>query len=286
MKKLGYITGRRIRGDLEMGLDRETGRPGAIIGPGERIENRPEQDIYEVSDIQNYRVGSRMMLGDWVFHYCQADEALSGLRGKFTDGDRVYANTLALGPVTPAEVGDLTVTYVPDTAIALNELAGGYLGCFNPYLTKQIKSNTECAGAGAPVTLTLERPLPYAILVGAWLVSYPNLYRHVLNMGGLAANAIWHSVCAIPVRTTVQPGNWFWGLTWGPVAMVVNTWGNLVGRTANQRNIFFGHDGGIVYHAGVGATDCLMQNAGHLVMNGNTPSTPNGDQLVFIQLAP
>lgn len=297
MYKKSKLYAPRVVGDLDLGLEpSRIGGDGArrwsrIDSPGGRLPGRPDQSIYAESAIQNFRVGTRRIDGDRVLHYCFADEALLGLRGKFTDGDRVYANTVS-GVVTPALLGATQVTFGPDAAVGLNELAEGYLGCFNPYLTIRIKSNTASLGAGDPCTVTLEEGLPYAILAGAWLCAYPNIYRHVINTGeeppgvALPQQNIYNSVCAVPIRTNTGPNTWFWGLTWGPVEMVVNIWGNLVGRTANQRNIWFGHDGGIVYHAGVGATDCLMQRAGRLCMNGNTVATPNGDQLVFVELAP
>lgn len=291
----------RIKGDLDLGLEPSriggdlTRRWARIESPGGRLPGRPDQSIYAQSvGVQNYRVGTRRVDGDRVFHYCHADVAFPGLRGKFTDGNRIYSNTVAMGVgnCAAALAGATQVTFGPDAAVGLNELAEGYLACFTPYLTQRIKSNTASAGGGADCVLTLEEGLPYPIADGTWVAAYPNIYRHLINSGeeppgvALPQNNIYHSVAAVPIVTIDAPDTWFWGLTWGPIFLVVNIWGALVGRTANQREVWFGHDGGIVYHAGVGATDCLLQKAGHLCMNGNTAATPNGDQLVFIRLAP
>lgn len=316
MKKIGFILGRRIRGNIELGVDPTTNRRGEIIGPGRRIPGRPEQDIYVESEDQNYEAGSRMMLGDRVFRYCYAMEALTGLRGKFTDGNRIYNNLLTAPPPgtyvanTPADQFDTEFTFTPQCltdqpAIGLNDLAGGYLACFNPYLTIQIKSNTICAGGGATITLTLERPLPYAIVADMYVVAYPNPWRFVKDRGeeppGVATphNNIYNSVCAVPVRTNITAERWFWGLTWGLVTMVVNPGlGNMVGRRANMRQIYFGNDGGLCLQGVVGPqlAEVCLQHGGFIVMNGHSDlhaiapnvadRTPYGDQLVMIQIAP
>ena len=293
MYKKSKLYAPRVVGDLDLGLEPSriaadlTRRWARIDSPGGRLPGRPDQGIYVESADQNFRVGTRRVDGDRVLHYCFADEALLGLRGKFTDGNRVYANTVS-GVVTPAILGATQVSFGPDAAVGLNELAEGYLGCFNPYLTIRIKSNTASAGAGAACVLTLEEGLPYAILAGAWLCAYPNIYRHVINLGGVNQNSIYHSVCSVPVRITTGPNTWFWGVTWGPTEMVVNILGNLVGRHANMRHVYFGHDGGIVYQGVLGPqlAESQLQHAGRLLYNGFTVATPNGDQLVGIELAP
>jgi len=317
MKRIGFILGKRIRGDIELGRDPTTQRRGEIIGPGFRIPGRPQQDIYVESVDQNYEAGSRMMLGDRVFRYSYAIETLTGLRGKFTDGNRLY-NNLRTPPPAPtyapnvlAEQFATEFTFTPecngdDPAIGADDLAGGYLACFNPYITQQIKSNTErAAGVLAPITLTLERPLPHEIPVDTYVSAYPNPWRFVKDKGeeppGVATphNHIYNSVCCVPVRTNITAERWFWGLTWGPVIMVVNPGlGNMVGRRANMREIYFGNDGGLCLQGVVGPqlAEVCLQHGGFIIMNGHSDlhaiapnvadRTPYGDQLVMIQIAP
>ena len=296
MYKKSRLYAPRVRGDIDLGLEPSriggdlTRRWARIDSPGGRLPGRPDQLVTVESESQNFRVGTRRVDGDRVWHYCFSDEQLQGLRGKFTDGNRIYSNTVT-GVCTAALAGATTLSYEPDAAVDVDELAEGYLGCFAPYLTQRIKSNTGSpGGAGNPIVVTFELPLPTAVGAGAWVCGYPNIYRHVINLGGVAANAIYHSVCCVPVPTDskVTALRWFWGLTWGPTELVVNLWGNLVGRHANMRTVYFGHDGGIVYQGVVGPVlaESQLQHAGRLLYNGFTAATPNGDQLVGIELAP
>jgi len=136
IKKIGYILGRRIRGDMEMDLDPETGLFGAIIGPGARIAERPSQSYDEASNTQNYRIGSRMMLDDRVFRYAMAGDTLCpGYGAKNTIPQHV--GFAAIGGCTEGEytvvvtVGG-TDGILGDGVIGEDELEGGYLVIFTP----------------------------------------------------------------------------------------------------------------------------------------------------------
>lgn len=309
MQARSRLYARRAKGDLDLGL--EPARIGAdgnrrwaqINSPGGLLPGRPEQGIHEVSPDQNYRVGSRRVDGDRVFHYCHAEEILRGFRGAFTDGHRYYPTNqveppLWGNPITPGAAQYATsLTYESRVPVAENELAEGYLACWSPYICQRIKSNTASVGVepNCELTVYFEEPLVQAIAANSEVIGYPNIYRHCVDYGGPTFGQVWASVCCIPYGpgNAVPADQWFWGLTWGPTELVVNKHGNLVGRHVNMRVVYFGHDGGIVYQGVLGpqlATQQL-QHAGRIMFDSHPhppaeDNSPYGDNFIFIELAP
>lgn len=307
MKSLLYAP--RVKGDLDLGLepsriDSQLNRRWAQINsPGGRLPGRPEQSIHEVSEDQNYRVGTRRVDGDRVLHYCYAQEILRGFRGAFTDGHRYYpTKNYPIGGEANVCDGALqyatSLTYESCIPVGLNELAEGYLACWSPYICQRIKSNTASVGDAPNCELTVyfEEPLVQAIAANSEVIGYPNIYRHCVDLGGPTFGQVWGSVCCIPYgdANAVPAERWFWGLTWGPTELCVNKHGNLVGRHVNMRVVYFGHDGGIVYQGVLGpqlATQQL-QHAGRIMFDSHPPDapaddkSPYGDNMIFIELAP
>lgn len=305
MYKKSKIYAPRVVGDLDLGLEPSriggdlTRRWARIDSPGGRLPGRPDQSILAVSTTQNFRVGSRRVDGDRVFHYSHAQEFCRGFRGAFTDPQRYYPTNVGPGPAYNSHIsaGALqyatTLTYESAIPVGVNELAEGYLACWNPYICQRIKSNTVSVGV-APnclLTVTFEEPLAQAIAANQEVIGYPNIYRHCVDLGGAAYQNIWGSVCCIPYgpANAVQAGEWFWGLTWGPTELCVNQWGNLVGHHTNMRVVYFGHDGGIVYQgvAGVQLLYQQYQHAGRIMFDSHGHGrSPYGDNFIFIELAP
>ena len=46
---------------------------------GQRLPGRPEQSPFELSDLQNYIIGSKRKWGDWTLRYSKSAEALACL---------------------------------------------------------------------------------------------------------------------------------------------------------------------------------------------------------------
>ncbi|GAI17537.1 unnamed protein product, partial [marine sediment metagenome] len=306
MKKLGYIFGRRLRGDLILTDDPLANRQARIISPGAWL-TEDEQSIYEEDATQNYRIGTRMVVGNRVFHYSRAKENLLALHVAFTDGSLLRSNSDETDHMLAHNKSVSVVTYHPLEAVLVNQFADGILATFgaddNKYpICVEIESNTASDGTGDPCEVTLKDPLPDQILAETWIVCYPNIYAYLLDSGcragvedvtqgyysgacvPLVADAFAYvtkfAVAELPV--VVHAGRYFWGQTWGPCLMWVGNQANLVGQTACQREVFVGADGGLVYRPVNGeGVDWVKQTLGHVLMDGGTVNTANGDQLIM-----
>lgn len=296
MKRIGFILGRRIRGDIELGLDSSTGRLGEIIAPGARIAGRPEQDILVATTAQNYVVGSRRYMDDRVFHYCFAPvEAVFGgapsaQQGCFTASNLIYQGDAATQLAVLAGVRTFNFAYTGGLSAlgcAAHALAGGWFSGFGQRAMYRIEDNE--AWAAGNIRITLSRPLWNGITGDGVtrFYAWPNIYRNCVNpdpgydnIGGLTG---WATVVAVPL-INVTPPAYFWGQTWGPMNLLNGTWGANVGQTGNEREVHFDWLGRIVYRGGGVALDAHMQRAGYLLFDGREAT--GGDQLVFLQLAP
>lgn len=311
---------KRVKGDLDLGLEPSridsvgNRRWARIDAPGGRLPGRPDQSIYvETPDtIPNFRIGSRRVIDDAVFHYSRAKENLLALHVAFTDGSLLRSNSVHTGLMQAHNKGVSIVTYHPLEAVLVNQFADGILATFGAEANKYpicvgIASNTDADGTGDACEVTLKDPLPDEIKAGTWIVCYPNIYAYLVDdgdpTGGENVNNCFYSGACVPrvadafeyvtrytvvgLPVVVHAGRYFWGQTWGPCEMWVGNQANLVGRTAGQREVFVGCDGGLIYRPVNGeGVDWMRQTLGHVIMDGSTPNTDSGDQLIFLRLAP
>lgn len=267
-------------------------------------------NVYQEDAAQLYPIGTKYVDGDRVFHYCHAKQDLLALHVAFTDGSMLRSNSGETEHMEAHAKGVSVVTYHPLQSVLVNQFANGILACFgsaNKYpICVGIKSNTVAAGTGAACEVTLKDPLPDQILAETWVECYPNIYAYLLDSGDtgtenvtqgfysgacvpLVADAFEYvtryTVAGLPV--VVHADYYFWGQTWGPCLVWIGNQANLVGQTACQREVFVGADGGIVYRpTNGGGDDWMKQTLGHMLMDGSTANTANGDQLVMLRLAP
>jgi len=220
VKTLGYILGRRVRGNIELDVDPLTNRPGEIIAPGNRIAGRPEQDIYVAADVQNYLLGSRRVVDDRVFRYARAGNNLDSQYGAhigFTQdvgfavvtADLAAAGTYELEITVGAGDGRLGTGEIPE-----NELAGGYIIIFpdgmGDTMNRRIVSNTAVAAPGGAMTVVVDRPLSVNLTPNphAELIASP--YLDVLE-----GNLDRQMIMGMP-SVAAMLGQYLWLQTWGP----------------------------------------------------------------------
>jgi hypothetical protein len=187
---------------------------------GERLPGRPDQGIYGVSAIQNFKIGARRQMKDsWVFHYCKATAALTATENHYRlagcQKSMLLADelTLAVG----ALAGQKLIT-IPDTTSPVNYYQGGTIECWGTayafFELHRIASST--ASNGTSVVLTLEEPLLNTLIIGHGVVPMPSVYAAVGPMGVTYARREY-AVCLPMVPVSLN--NYFWGLTWGPCFM-------------------------------------------------------------------
>lgn len=266
-----------------------------------------KQGTMEVSTTPLYPIGKRIAIGDDVFRYSFAAEALllPG-SGAFNDGKRIYQSGGTVGgdaeytegvagsaggnalAIAEHLAGSMVVNLDCARVVAEDGLAGGYLCRFvAPAFRCRIKSNLATNGAGI-IAITLAEPLPVVINALDWVIAYPSIYSGVLNTGYGAPGGATISHCRMLVvcvpLIAVPADRYFWGQTWGPITMGCGSLANLVGRTYNKRKVFFDGYGSMVYHGTMNAVDNQWQEAGDLLFDGF--ELLYGDQLVMLKLAP
>ena len=87
-------------------------RADQIITSGRQLTGGKWQHIHEESATQNYSIGTRMVMDDRVFRYCQAKEALEALLGGRAD----VMPREGAGDAVAYAVGDYDVT-IPMNAL-------------------------------------------------------------------------------------------------------------------------------------------------------------------------
>ena len=239
---------------------------------GRRLPGRSAQGILEESVVQNYDLGSPLVLpppDNRKYRYFKAGEALAKYLGAYNHNQwPVNGNT-----VSESASGQKQLR-VPDAVGAANDYAGGYIVIFtSPLQAYLIVSNT--ASDGTEVTLTLKDNLQSTIPVGTWVTGYPSMYRNV--QAPPAPDPDYISFVCVP-NINVQLNHFFWGQVKGWCYGVAD--GTVPGSAANHRDVYFATSGNLSPY-GDGPAGIGGQYAGYLL-----PRTENGsgDQLYFLQL--
>jgi len=271
----------RVKGDLDLGLEpsRIDGggnkRWAEINSPGGLIPGQTVQEIWEESAgiIPNYRIGTRKVVDDRVFHYAYATEALTRFLAGYNHTQWPIDGNLTI----QGEANAYTIS-VPDAAGAAGDYDEGYIVIFTaPMQFKKIRTNDDTAAG--EVVLYLYEPLDAVAIIGTHVTGYPAIYRNVQSPPAPGPDYI--SFVVVPIRN-VTADRWFWGQTWGPCYGVAD--GTVPGEAGNHRDIYFATSGNLLA-AGVppGYAAYMMQRAGYLL-----PRTAfgTGDQFYMLQLQP
>jgi len=248
------------------------------------------QDVHEQSTVQNYDIGTRLVMDDRVFRYCKAGGNLKALMAGHCGVMPREGNCDAVD----YPVGSFTIT-IPENAngakyaeeAVKDYWKEGYIWIqTDPQQMIRIKSSA--AAVGGFITLTLWEPLKVQVLgsgsgTDRWITAWANLYSDILP-----TNSARMSNIVVPL-ISVTSGNYFWGQTWGPCfGTVVST---KPGAADGDREVYYNIDGALVTGADVAATG-LAQRAGFLITNTspwtNADGNPEagGDQFYMLQLSP
>ena len=269
-----------------------------ILTAGHKLANGDIQDIHEESAVQNYTLGTRLVMDDRVFRYCQAKEALEALLGGRAD----VMPREGAGDAVQYDAGDFDVTIPmndngPDYALETvadywNE---GYYWAMTPGVGQmhRIKDSAVATETGRItsitggfVTLTLYEALKSVVAASTWITAWVNPYKTCKH-----EHSDKMSVICQPLRN-VTINYYFWGQTWGPCFGQLNS--DAIGRTAGDREIYFMSDGSL----GAGVTQSQSTGGAHRQRAGfvisNTEAWTNagdgaeagGDQFYMLQLSP
>lgn len=181
-----------------------------------------KQSIYEESATQKHRLGDRLALGDRVFYYAKAGEAL--VAGKFAEQAPLGGATTTLQntcAVTVAAVAGARRIYVSalTTAQAAGLFAEGYAAVWDATTTGmtylfRVKTNSAIAVGGVVSYIDLYDELPVALTTSDQVNLITNPFSAVVE----AHTAYTGMVLGVnPISVT--SGYYFWLQTYGPAGV-------------------------------------------------------------------
>ena len=277
----------RVKGDFDLGLEPSRIWPDAAKAwarmntPGGLIPGGVEQDIYEISTTQNFRIGTRRVQDERVFRY--AYTGLATLTGRAVQNlsTNEERNLAAAGSLAGATT--VTITVIAAAGLAENELQGGYVCWTNiTYQQHRIASHPQ-ANNGATCVLTLETPVVTnpVVLNTTRLFPYHSPYASVGECVG-GANPFAKFVGMPP--GTIAADKYIWIQTWGPVNVCPV---GFYGGAGNQNAAWFAQDGAL-------STPAIFpgsyQRAGYWLpctyYGGAPVAMEDGNHLLMLQISP
>lgn len=271
-----------------------------ILTAGHKLPLGDIQDIHEESAVQNYTIGTRLVMDDRVFRYCQAKEALDPLLGARAD----VMPREGEGDAVDYEVGEYEVT-IPMNSNGPDYAAEQVADYWNegyywiqvspaPGILYKIKDSAAATTegritsiTGGFVTLTLYESLKVRVPASTWQTSWVNPYKTCKH-----EHSGKMSVIAMPL-ISVTINYYFWGQTWGPCFGQLNN--TAIGRNSGDRTVFFASDGSLMSSVDVDyatAGNALPQIAGFVITNTEAwtnaggGAEAGGDQFYMLQLSP
>jgi len=185
---------------------------------GKRAIGRPDQQIYEVSSVQNFELGARKEVGVSVYQYGLAG-AVDLALGVLCQAPVPAAAHHDLVPAASYAAGVYIVTLtLGATPLAANEMAGGWLHVNDGTGQGQVFEilSHPAALAAATCAFTLKTPITTAFNAANTLCALTaNPYRAVIiHPGPPTAQLVGVPVAAIPAA------NYGWFQTRGPAAVL------------------------------------------------------------------
>jgi len=246
------------------------------------------QDIYELSDVQKHRLGTRVQRGDCVYRYAKAIQTYTRnnmLAHSYYHQHIMYATIAVASPIgsnlvyVTVGAGDGALN---DGAFAAHDLEGGTI-CVQSAddtgrYTFSIRDN-NAAVSGGTMTVTIDGELPVATVATTWhvdaiaspyLVSCTNTQDRYCFMG-------------LPMRiaTTTLPYHWL--QTWGPAGPISQPLVGVSSPSAPVVTVVARHDGTL--DVPVTGSVCLYAQRVGYVMSVAQDGT-QGLPFVFLQIAP
>lgn len=273
-----------------------------VITSGRQMPLGTLQSIHEESSVQNYSIGTRMVMDDRVFRYCYAKEALNAFLGGRAD----VMPREGAGDAVAYEVGEYEVT-IPMNALGdaddyvLEQVADywneGYYwsGISSPTVGQMYRIKDSAVATttgritsitGGFVTATLYEPLVTRIPASTWQTSWVNPYKTCKHEHSARMSVICQPLIDITLNY------YFWGQTWGPC--FGQRFSTALGRNDTDRQCFYNSDGALMSSKDVVFTagSPFNQMAGYIISNTSAwtnaggGSESGGDQFYMLMLSP
>ena len=284
----------RVRGDLELGLEpsRATGPAGDSVKdwarmdfPGEHIPGMDEQGIYAVDDDQNYRIGTRRVQDERVFHYCKAsangcDKASVGAQNFFDyNTDETLGDCISGTTIGAKVTGEYTLVAADANALHVaGWFENGWCAVTVGSVFHMYRVRTSSVADAGNITITLWDALAMDVAEGSTIQVYPSIYGKVERLWAGGSN-LRATVCVPPI--VVPASNYFWGQTYGPCYGVAP---EPFPKGTYENMMVFSYQGGL-YLQGARSANNMHQIAGYRLFNYETDES--GYLILFmLTLAP
>lgn len=265
-----------------------------ILSGGRMLAGGKIQDIHEQSTVQNYDIGTRLVMDDRVFRYCKAGGNLVAMKAGHCGVMPREGNV----DTEDYEVGDFIITIPVNIngakhaeEVLKDYWKEGYLWIqTEPKQLIRIKSNLVAVDAANEfITLTLWEALKVRVVgsgsgTDRWITAWANLYSDILpTTSGKMSNVVVSLI-------SVTSGSYFWGQTWGPCFGIQTS--TKPGLASGDREIYFGSDGALITGVDVHTAGGNAQRAGFLItntspwVNAGGTDEGGGDQFYMLQLSP
>ncbi len=248
-----------------------------IPGVGESFIQENGGTPYEADTVQKYPLGTIMTLGLRKFAYAKAGGTLNcDLGAKQASHQHMAYTTIA----ADAAAGDTSIVAdfgatdgaAHNGAVGEDELVGGFIVVFphsSNTFVRQIIGNTAVAGSGGEITITLDSPIPCALVTDSdhcEAMASPFLNVKTDNDGGV------NPVVGIPTVPATE-GQFCWLLVSGPGWAAPQA---EVGDAAQDLAVTFRHDGSLDEHDYSDAYNTKQQHAGFVLSKayGGTQGAP------------
>lgn len=238
-----------------------------------------EKNIFVENVAQLYPIGSQLRLGDMLFRYSKAGEAMTAqgfLKCLYTQCPGKSGNSVHSGfegALYANVAAGATEFYIADTAALVNEYEGAYFVVYddtnNVYESHRvIKSDVS---NGTTTKLYIASPgFKNALTTSMGITVYLNQYRDIrayATGGGYASPGGY-------AKFQVSSGYYFWLQTAGPISGITgaSTW---PGQTQYNRDVAANTDGSLI-HATAG-----YPRIGYLL---SRTASDYGDNFIMLQL--
>jgi len=270
---------------------------------GTRLPARPDQGIYELSAVQNFRFGSKKRENGRIFRYAYTVLGLPAtarlkvnsnyqpdVPGHINE-DGFMGNIVTAGAVrtAPVPAGQRFID-IGDTVVrAADWYQGGYIVVFDdvtPHFHQHFILNSE-RGTGTYVRLWLDYPIASAIPVNnaggnpVGITALRSPYSAV-EAPGVASQAGFEAFVGLPL-VPVAAARFFWLLTAGPV-FVTPTGGVWPGSAANLRDVYANPADGTINPSSVQDPSNGFQKVGFLLNATGGTTSDYGDAYIMLQL--
>lgn len=259
----------------------------AFLSEGGMLVGGKWQSPYESSAVQNFKVGTRLVIGECAYRYGKFAVATSlDLSYPVINGNRIPTDGAEVLTDGNGAIGDENLVVLDLTTRIANYYQGGYLHIYrNPAVAHGLTNHDQhrnilasTVGAGTSITLTLDYPL--TCIPAATCDVYPSLWSKMNIPGGVSSGE--ETFVGFPLCYHAQNA-YGWVQTWGPVNGHYNI--KFPGEQGpNDRECYFSAAGEIVtLQQGGSFSGVSYQRAGFVI-----PCTISkyGSVMIFMQIAP